>query len=233
MAKKKTTKKEKKGVAGELTDLAKILSGEMALREKEELLEEKKKKNKSRRRKKLLESIENQEVELEKDKENPKVVQNIKLFEWESPIRTKVVFERKSFLTFVLGTLLFIVFLAILQKYLLMLAIISLLFFIYVAGTTEPEIVKHQIRARGIEAFDNFYEWFMLDEFFFSNKNGQELLLIDTKLRYPGRLIMLIDKKDRGALFMLLQDKLLYKDIKAQSSLEKATYGRYIPLDDV
>lgn len=233
MAKKKSVTKKKTGMAGELTDLAKVLSGEAALREEKEIIEDKKKKNARRRRKKLVEAIEGSDVELEEASETPKVIQNIKLFQWKAPIRTKVVFEKKSFFAFVLATLLFIVFLAILQKYLLMLAIVSLLFFIYVAGTTDPEVVTHQIRARGIEAFDRFYDWFMLDEFWFTNKNGQDILMIDTKLRYPSRLIMLIETKDRGALFMLLQDKLLYRDIKSQNSLDKATHGDYIPLDDV
>jgi hypothetical protein len=34
-------------------------------------------------------------------------------------------------------------------------------------------------------------------------------------------------------IFVLLQDKLLYKDIRKQGKLEKLNFGEYIPLEKV
>lgn len=232
----KTSNNSTNKVTQELNDLAQILSGEMQLREKEEMLEDKKKEAKRKRRERLLEGLSQGEVEIPEDAETPKtkkVVQNIKLFEWDAPIRVKFAFEMRAYLTIVAASLLFIVYLAILGHYGLMFTIIALLFLIYVAGATEPLVVTNRITARGIESLDKLYEWFLLDNFWFSEKNNQLLLIVETKLNLPPRMILLLEEKDRPAIFMLLQDKLLYKDIRKMSRMQKMNFGRYIPLDEI
>lgn len=234
--KTKPSKSSTNKVTQELNDLAQILSGEMKLREKEEMLEEKKKEAKRKRRERMIEKIEEGGIDLQKDKETPKiekVTQNIKLFEWDAPIRIKFAFEMRSFMIIVAITLIFIVYLAVLGHYGLMFAIIALLFLIYVAGATEPLTVTNRITARGIESLDKLYEWFMLENFWFSEKNGQHMLIVETKLNLPPRLILILEEKDRGAIFMLLQDKLLYKDIRKMSRLQKMNFGEYVPLEEI
>jgi hypothetical protein len=129
--------------------------------------------------------------------------------------------------------LLFILYLAILGHYFLMGVMIALVFFIYVAGATEPIKTTHLIMARGVESFDKLYEWFMLDCFYFTVKNGHHMLIIETKLRFPSKLILLLDEKERSPLFVLLQDKLLYKDLRNRNFIEKATFGEYVPLEKI
>ena len=223
--------KKKSSVSKEIMDLGKILSGEMALKEKEEEILKLKKKAIEEQKKKIREGLKSGEVKVKDLKKNKKVVQKIKLFEWESPIRVPFAFEIKSFLVIVALCLFFILFLAILGHYLLMFAIIALLFLIYVAGTTKPINVKHQITARGVETLDTLYEWYMLENFYFTKKKGHHILLLETKLRFPGQLFIIIEKKDMETIFLLLQDQLLYKDIKKQSSWEKMNFGEYIPLE--
>jgi hypothetical protein len=73
----------------------------------------------------------------------------------------------------------------------------------------------------------------MLDNFYFTKRNGQEFLIVNTKLRFPGTLIILLDEDDRLPIFLLLQEYVLYKDIKKQGRLEKMSLGEYIPLEEV
>ena len=223
--------KKKSSVSKEIMDLGKILSGEMALKEKEEEILKLKKKAIEEQKKKIRKGLKSGEVKVKDLKKNKKVVQKIKLFEWESPIRVPFAFEMKSFFLIVALCLFFILFLAILGHYLLMFAIIALLFLIYVSGTTKPVDVKHQITARGIESLDVLYEWYMLDNFYFTKKKDNYILILETNLRFPSQLFILIDKKDISTIFLLLQDQLLYKDIKKQSSWEKMNNGEYIPLE--
>jgi hypothetical protein len=227
-------KKEKSTVVSkEISDLGKILSGEMALKEKEEEILKLKKKAIEEQKKKIRDGLKSGEVKVKDLKKNKKVVQKIKLFEWESPVRVPFNFEMKNFLVVVAFCLLFILFLAILGHYVLMFAIISLLFLIYVSGTTKPVDVKHTITARGIESLDVLYEWYVLENFFFTEKKGHHLLIVETSLRLPAKLLMLVDKKDIETIFLLLQDQLLYKDVKKQSSWEKMNFGEYIPLEKI
>lgn len=228
------SKSVKKKIGNEFNDILNILSGEMQLREKEEKVKELKeeaiKKQKAERRVKVA----SKDIVLEdSDIPTKKVVQNIKLFEWKAPDRYEINFESKSFWVILSLSLLFVLFLAILQQYYLMTAIIALLFFIYVAGTNKPVTVKHKITARGIDTSGRVFEWFMLDNFWFSIKNGQYLLIVETKLRYPKALIMLLDQADKDAIFILLQEKILYKDVRKQSKIDTLTYGQYIPFEEI
>ena len=227
--------KEKFSFKDEIKALSDIVTGEEVLRKKEEEVkkkkEEAKRKVKTERKRRIIEK----EVVLEKgeDVEERKVVQNIKVFEWEAPERVKIKFDNRSYLILVGASLVLILFLAVLGHYGLMAAIISLLFLIYVWGTTEPATVKHKITARGIDLGSKLFEWYMLESFYFTKKEDQLFLFVDTKLRYPPSLIFLLEEGDRDPLFVIFQDKLLYKDIRKQSKLSKFAYGEYITLEGV
>lgn len=224
----------KKKINTEFKDILDIISGEMALREKQEKIVKLKQEAKSQQKAKKRVLVASKQMVLEEsDIPTKKVIQNIKLFEWEAPDRYEFDFESKTFWIILSLSLLFILFLAILQQYALMAVIISLLFFVYVAGTNKPIKVKHKITARGIDTGDRLYEWFMLENFWFSIKNGQYLLIVETQLRYPKALILLLDKADKDAIFVLLQEKVLYKDVRKQGFIDTLTYGQYIPFEEI
>lgn len=227
--------KQKFSFKDEMKSLADIVSGERLLREKEEKEEERKalakEEEKRRRKKKIIngESV----LSKEDDIEEKKVVQNIKKFEWESPDIVKIKFSKKTFLVLLGGSLLLILYFAILGHYSLMLALMSLVFLIYVYGTAEPRFVKYQITSRGVDIGSKLYEWYMLDSFYFTKKENTYFFFVETKLRFPPSLVFIIKEEDKDPLFVILQDKLLYKDIRKQSRLSKISYGEYIPLEKV
>ena len=129
-----------------IKNLYEIISGEKKLQKREELLRKAKKEAITAQKNKRREEIINKDVELEKDPvQNKKIVQNIKLFEWEGPDRYQVKFKNKNFLVLVVLCLLLILLLAILQHYYMMGSVIAILFLIYVSGTTKAEIITTQI----------------------------------------------------------------------------------------
>ncbi len=234
MSKEKDNKKVSSSEKNEFDKLLDIVSGEKSLREKEEKIKKAKIEAKKAQKQKRREEIINEEVKLEEDDvPTKKVVQNIKLFEWTAPDRTPVKFEKKSFLMVIVMTLLFSLYLAIMKQYLLMVAIMSILFLLYVAGTTKPVKIKHKITARGIDTGGKLYEWYMLKSFYFTKKEDQILLLVETNLNFPAVLTLLVSDKDKDVIFVLLQDKVLYKDIRKWKWLDKLSYGEYIPLEKV
>lgn len=220
----------------ELNDLVKIVTGEMALEKRNQEIKKAKKQAVENEKNKRRKTIVEKHVKLEKDPladQEKKVVQNIKLFEWEAQDRYEFAFNTKSFLVVVAVSLVLILFLAILGHYFLMGAVIALLFLIYVLGTTKPKKVKHQITARGIDTGGRLYEWYLLKDFYFTKKGDQVFLIISTKLNIPAALTFLVGEKDKDAIFVLLQDKLLYKDIRNQGRISKISVGEYIPLEKV
>lgn len=221
-------------INSDLTKIAEIISGEMALKKKQEKLKKMKKEAIEKQKSMKREDIIEENVKLEENPSQPKkVVQNIKLFEWEAPDRYEYSFNDKSFIVIIAISLVLILFLAILHKYFLMGALISFLFFLYVVFSTKPMIIKHKITARGIDFNNKLYEWYLFDNFYFTKRKNQNFLIVNTKLRFPTSLIMLLDEKDRLPLFLLLQEYVLYKDIKKQGRLEKMSLGEYIPLEKV
>jgi hypothetical protein len=225
---------KEKNINSDLGKIAEIISGEMALKKKEEKLKKMKKEAIENQKNRKREDIVQENVKLEDNPSQPKkVVQNIKLFEWEAPERYEYSFDDKSFILIVVISLVLILFLAILNKYFLMATLISLLFFLYVVFSTKPMRVKHKITARGIDFDNKLYEWYTLDNFYFTKRNKQNFLIVNTKLRFPVTLTMLLDEKDRLPIFLLLQEYVLYKDIKKQDKLEKMSWGEYIPLEKV
>lgn len=217
----------------EFDDIAKIISGEMALEKKQKALEKAKKEAIKEQKDRRRDGIEKGRIKLEQEEETNKVVQNIKLFSWEANDRLPIKYNNKSFLILVAASLAFILLLAVLGHYFLMGCIIAFVFLIYVLGTTKPQKLTHIITARGVETGNKLYQWYLLKNFYFSNKEGQIFMIIETYLNVPGALVFLVGKKDQGPLFVLLQEKLLYKDIRKQSWLEKQNYGTYIPLEEV
>ena len=172
-----------------------------------------------------------------KDKVNDggskKVVQKIDLYEWSAPIRIMFAFEMNQFMIFVALALLFELYLAVLGHYALMFALMAFVFFVYVLGTTEPEEVSHTVTTRGIDSLGKLYEWDTLGDFWFSRRKDEYILRVETSLRVPSNLIMLVTKEDIQNIFLLLQDKLLYKDIRNQSWIDKKNFGDYIPMDKI
>lgn len=222
-------------MSNEFNDIMKIISGEMALEKKKKAIEKAKKQAVEEQKSKRRQGIEQGKVKLEKEEgvEEKKVVQNIKLFTWEAPDRVQLKHNSKSFLILVACSLVFILFLAILGHYFLMGCIIALVFLIYVLGTTKPKQVSHTITARGIDTGGRLYEWYLLKNFYFTKKENQIFLFMETFLNFPGALIFLLDEKEQGAIFVLLQEKLLYKDIRKQDWLDKKNFGEYIPLEKI
>ena len=230
-------KKKEESVESEKNEFGKLLeivSGEKGLREREEKIKKAKIEAKKQEKQKRRDEIVKEEVRLEDDPTpKRKVVQNIKLFEWSAPDRHQFGFNKKGFLVIVVFALLFALLLAILKNYFLMAAIMYVLFLLYAAGTTRPVKVRHQITARGMETMGKLYEWYLLDKFFFTKKEDTVFLIVETKLNFPGTLIFLVGQKDKDPIFVLLQDKLLYKDIRKWGRLDRLTYGEYIPLEKV
>lgn len=213
-----------------------VVSGEKSLREKERAMVKAKKDAVKEMKEKRRKAVIDKSVKLEKDPlQEKKVVQNIKLFEWEAPERYQVKFSDKNFLFIVALSLVLILLLAILKHYLMMASVIALLFLVYVSGVTKPVYIKNKITKRGIEIYDRLFEWYTLDSFYFCKKDNSSYysLIIETKLNVPKVLFLLASEKGKDAIFLLLQDKLLYKDIRKQGRIDRITYGEYIPLEKV
>jgi hypothetical protein len=112
-------------------------------------------------------------------------------FSWVSkPKLQKTKFSPKSIRSFsIIGVVAGLI-LAIMGEFFLLLLIISVLFFMNVVNRVETEDVRYTVSNYGISIDDNMYYWFNLKHFFLFNKDGEEMLAVDTTLNLPRRLFI-------------------------------------------
>ncbi len=73
-------------------------------------------------------------------------------------------------------------------------AVLSIVFLIYVLSTVPPEEVEHRITNLGIESSGHFYRWETLAEFWFEQQWGQTLLVL--RPFFMPRVIILLTGGD-------------------------------------
>ncbi len=121
-----------------------------------------------------------------------KMVELETLLAWKSPARPFKRRDRDYFTT--IGAIVFLlaVILLFLKEWLLIAVIIALMFVAYILSSVPPEEVEHQITTRGVMTGNRNYDWEDLSKFWFSERWKQGILHVETKLRFPGQLIILL-----------------------------------------
>jgi len=105
----------------------------------------------------------------------------------------------------------FIVLLLILmQEFLLVAAIGSMVFLWYALSASPVEVVTHTITNQGVEFAGELYAWEELSRFFFTKTGTMDTLCIDTKERLPGRLFFMVESSDREKIKELVGRYLTY-----------------------
>ena len=75
---------------------------------------------------------------------------------------------------------------------------------VYVLATSIPESVEHRINNMGIISGGKVFLWEDLDSFWFDKKGDERILVVQTYLRFPSRLIILLSNvADRTILDIL------------------------------
>ncbi len=98
----------------------------------------------------------------------------------------------------------------------------------------EKDYLQEEIVTSKEDLFTSkLYEWYMLEDFCFYKKYDQHYLIVRTELRIPSKLIMLVEEKDIETIFMLLQEKLLYRDVRKENMITRLIDGEYISLEEI
>jgi hypothetical protein len=116
---------------------------------------------------------------------------------WVSPSRLFKKRDREYFTNVGAIVFLLIVILVFAREYMFILAVLSIVFFIYVTSTVPPEEVKHKITNLGLESAGHFYRWNELNEFWFEEQWGQDYMIVRPLLGTRILVLLGTEKKDR------------------------------------
>ena len=89
--------------------------------------------------------------------------------------------------------------------------IVSLVFLFYVLSTVEPEKIEYKITNKGVKVVGKRTDWQVMVRFWFSRRFDNELLVIET-LGLPGRMELVIDSQDKDKIKKALSAYLLEEE---------------------
>ncbi len=152
----------------------------------------------------------NKTTEVQAEPQLPKEIKTVLI--WKSPARPFKRRDREYFTTIAAIVFLLAVILLFLKEFLLIGVILAFMFVSYVLATVSPEEVEHKITTEGITTGSKSYLWNEMKDFYFVEKWGSKIVNINTKLKFPGRLIILLGDQDEKKIKEELGKYLSYRE---------------------
>ncbi len=135
------------------------------------------------------------------------------LFRWQSFSRPYTKRSAKWFIyTFLLVATILLILLFV-REFFIIAPVLALAFVAYILATVPPELVENEITTQGINTANHSYLWDELDDFWIIEKDGFTVLYIDTLVRWPRRLIVLINTQDKEKVKEILARYIPYRQL--------------------
>ena len=139
---------------------------------------------------------------------------------WKAPARPFKKRDREFYITAIaiaaiVGLVLFLV-----EGFMPVILLTSIVFLYYVMSTVEPESVEYKISNKGIKVSDKRTDWGNFTRFWFSKRFDSELLVIET-IAFPGRFELVIKPELKEELKKILTSYIPEEEVPP-SFLDKA-----------
>jgi len=129
------------------------------------------------------------------------------LFTWIAPARPFKRMDREFYVTVIaiaalVGLILFLV-----EGWMPVILVVSLVFLFYVMSTVEPEKIEYGVTTKGIKVAGRRTDWETLTRYWFSRRFSNDLLVFET-LTLPGRIEFVINSEDKEPIKKALSQHL-------------------------
>jgi len=153
------------------------------------------------------------------------------LLSWSSPSRLFKKRDKEYFMNIGVMVFLLIVIFIIAGEFLLIAAVVSVVFLIYVLSTVPPEDVNHKITNLGIESAGHYYRWEELAEFWFEEQWGQRLLYL--KPIIGTRIVILLGDQNEKYVRELIAKQIPFREVPEKTFVDNAAkwLSEKIPLE--
>lgn len=143
------------------------------------------------------------------------------LISWVSPDRVFKARSTKYFVKVGLYGLIFILLAIVLKEFFLVGVILAVMFVVYVLASHEPLTIEHRITHMGIVSGGRVFLWNELDSFWFDKRGDHQLLIVQTHLKFPSRLIIILNSVSDRALLEILEKHLHYHEGPVHTLFDK------------
>jgi hypothetical protein len=150
---------------------------------------------------------------------------------WKSPSRLFKKRDKDFFRNVAAIVFLLLVILLFAKEFLLIFAVISVTFLVYVFSTVPPEDIPHNVSNVGIETAGHFYRWQELSEFWFDQQWGQQFIVV---VPFAGpRIVMLLGDISESQLKEVLMRFIHFREEPQKTALDSAAswLSQKIPLE--
>lgn len=158
------------------------------------------------------------------------------LLSWQAPSRPFKKKDRSYYTTIAILVILLVMIVFLwLQDFLLIGVLLALAFVSYVLAFVPPHNIEYRISTQGITIGEDFYFWHFLNAFWFKEKEGSKILHIQTGLRFPAQLMLVLGNQDEEQVKKIVSRFLPYVEIPYRSWMEKWSEGlqKHFPLENV
>lgn len=151
--------------------------------------------------------------------------------EWASPSRLFKKRDKEYFTNIAAIVFLLSIVLVFAREFVLIAAVISIVFLVYVLSTVPPEEVSHKITNLGIESAGHFYRWEELMEFWFESQWGQTMLVLRPYL--GTRIIVLLGIQKEEKVRELIAKHIPFREVPDKTWVDNAAswLTQKIPLE--
>ncbi|MBI3109573.1 hypothetical protein HYZ06_00875 [Candidatus Daviesbacteria bacterium] len=156
------------------------------------------------------------------------------LLSWEAPSRPFRKKDRSFYTTVAILVVLLVLILLLAREFLLIGALLSLTFVAYVLAFVPPHRINYKISTQGVTIGEDFYFWHFLDSFWFKEKDGSKVLHIQTRLRFPAQLMLVLGSQEEEKAKKTVARFLPFVEVPYKSWMEKWSEGlqKHFPLEN-
>lgn len=140
---------------------------------------------------------------------------------WKSPVRIFRARSKKYFVKIGLYALVFVLAAIAFGEFILVGVILAVVFLVYVLAMAEPEVIEHKITNMGIISGGKAFLWEELDSFWFEKRGDERLLIVQTELHFPSRLIILLTSVSERTLLDVLEKHLHFHHAPVHTLFDK------------
>ncbi|OGE28312.1 hypothetical protein A2867_04845 [Candidatus Daviesbacteria bacterium RIFCSPHIGHO2_01_FULL_40_11] len=157
------------------------------------------------------------------------------LMSWQAPARPFRKKDRSYYTTIAILAILLIMIAFLAQEFLLIGVILSFTFVAYVLAFVPPKEITYTISTQGITVGEDFYFWHFLDSFWFKEKDGSKVLYIQTMLRFPVQLMLVLREEDEEKVKKIVARFLPFHEKPYKSWMEKwsESLQKHFPLENI
>lgn len=135
---------------------------------------------------------------------------NAVLLSWKSPShpfkkRDRIFYQTVAAMTFLLVVIVFF-----LHEFMLMAAILAIAFLVYVISTVPPIEVEHKIMPLGFDNAGRLFHWQELYSFWFDERWGYKMIVIQTRLPFPAQIRVVLSGVDQDKVKEIVGKYLLF-----------------------